>query len=161
MMQKYGAWDKYGQMLRNAASKSLSVLERETAKQAAILASDIKKNIRSSGSFADKPFKPIKESTIKRKGSSKPLIDTGDMMNSATAAKIDNLSYLVGIPGDVSGGKTNKTIAEYARMHEFGGLSETGVLIDARPFLGPVVEKTRKQRISELEKSLKEKLFKL
>jgi hypothetical protein len=32
----------------------------------------------------DGPFKPLKEATIKRKGSSKPLIDTGQLLQSIT-----------------------------------------------------------------------------
>lgn len=159
-MEKTGPWMKYAKMLHNSASKTHETLKRETAKQAAKLATGIKKNIQTSGNFAGKPFAPLKESTIKRKGSSKPLIDTGDAMGAVAAVKLDELRYLVGVPGGVSGGKTHATISGYMRVHEEGGISEHGNLIVARPFIAPVVEKMKKELLADFEKNMKE-LFKI
>lgn len=156
MMKKTGTWDRYAKRLQNLSEKSGDEVKKVLAKEAVRLASDIKRNIRSSGRFAGAPFAPIAPSTIARKGSSKPLIDTGSMMNAVKAEKVNDYTYMVGIPGSAS--NKGETIAEYAKLHEYGGIGEGGNLIVARPFIRPTVEKTKKDRLEGFRKALK-KLF--
>lgn len=158
MIMKFGDWQKYADRLHKGATKSASALDKAVKKQAVILSTDIKKNIQSSGSYAGAPFAPLKPSTIARKGSSKPLIDTGDMMRSVQAKKIEDFTYLVGIPGNMTGGKTKQTIAMYAKMHENGGITANGQLVIARPWLRPTVEKFGEERKKAVEEEMKQLL---
>lgn len=164
--QKYGNWQGVADMLENAAEVLPAQLEKAVAKAAIKLASGIKKNITTGGSFAGKPFAALSPVTIQIKGSSKPLIDTSDMRNSVTQWKIAPFTRIVGIPGDITGGRKDngerqKFIAEYARVHEFGGLTTNGRPIPARPFIGPTARKMRKELTGEEFQKMMKDLFKV
>lgn len=158
MIEKFGPWGKFGKMLERSANKAASQTERALAKAANRLASDMKKNITDQGATAGKPFRKLKDSTIKRKGSSKALIDTGAMRNSLKAIKRDRFEQFVGIPGEAT--NDGESIPEYARRLEFGGVNENGVFIEPIPFIGPTVDAKKKERIAEMSAEIKE-IFKL
>lgn len=153
-INKTGGWIRYSSMLTRAADKGEATLNKSLAKQANFLATDIKRNITDGGRTAGVPFLPLKPSTIARKGSSAPLIDSGDMRNSVKATKLGQGEYLVGITGSEKG-ENGVTIAEYARIHEFGGITEKGNLVPARPFIGPTVKAKKEERIKEIDKEIK------
>lgn len=95
---------------------------------------------------------PLKLATIRRKGSSKPLIDHGDLMNSVIAREIRKNSFFIGVPRNVRR-KTTRNIAlaerrgvmqqnqsslfNIAKVHEFGA-PKAG--IPARPFIVPAFD---------------------
>ena len=104
-----------------------------------------------SGAPAGIPFKPLNPLTIERKGSSKPLINHGDLIGSITYQNIDDNQIFIGV-------KKGKE-ANIAAVHEFGctirvthkmraylhynGIhlkaSTKYIHIPARPFLRPVL----------------------
>ena len=59
---------------------------------------------------------PLKEATIKRKGSSHTLIDSGQMLASITHSVNDSNPELI----EISTGIFEEDIAEYAVSHEYG-----------------------------------------
>ena len=113
-------------------------------------ASEVKKGI-VSGAPGDQKFAPNSPMTIARKGSSKPLIDKGDLVGSITYQVIDADNVFVGV-------KKGKEI-NIAAVHEFGctiqvtpkmrayfhyqGIhlksSTQFIVIPPRPFLRPVL----------------------
>lgn len=122
----------------------------------------IKQNIKSGGALTGKSFAPLAESTIRRKGSSKPLIDTGEMLNSIITEIIDDNTAFVGIKSGTrhSGGKEDT--AQIAAVHEFGALIPGGD-VPARPFIRPVLEdeKIRSEAEEIMKKAFDEEQGKL
>lgn len=153
MMELFGSWAEYGAMLLKAAAKTAHELDVATGRAAARLASEIKKNIQSSGEHAGAPFRPLDPKTIARKGSSKPLIDTGALMGSLTSAKKENFVYFVGIPGDVMN-ERGIAIATYGRAHEFGFIGGGGVAIPARPWFRPTIEKFKTALMDDIKNEM-------
>lgn len=117
----------------------------------------IKLNITTSGTLTGKPFEPLAESTIKRKGSSNPLIDTGDLRNSVRAHVIDENTAFVGVKRGKQHRKGKEDTADIAAIHEFGAIVPGGE-IPARPFIRPVIndEKMRKEAGEIFEKTFDE-----
>jgi len=148
---------KYAAVLKRGADKGHQELAKAVAKAAVTLASDVKKNIVSGGELAGVPFTPNAPSTIARKGSSKPLIDSGDMMKAVAARKESPLVWFVGIAGNEQ--SEGVSIVEYARIHEFGLISEDGQMTIARPFFFPTVDK-RRDALQQQIKETMENLFK-
>lgn len=152
MMQKFGAWTQYAELLQRGAHKTADALDRAVAREASRLATDVKKNLQTSGAHAGQAFRPLAPSTIARKGSDKPLIDSGDMMRSVSAIKKQVFEWFVGIPGDAMGGEKRQNINDYARMHESGGVTKDGRLVLARPWFKPTIDKfgpERKKAVAE------------
>ncbi len=90
------------------------------------MVASIKRNFEVGG--RPKRWKPLSKETIKRrrKGSSKPLVDTGRLKNSINF-KITGRSVEIGPSGDIV----------YAAIHQFGGRAGRGhsAQIPARPYL--------------------------
>lgn len=64
----------------------------------------------------------LQPKTIARKGSSRPLIDTGALRSSITHV-VEETSVKVGVIGNPSNIKTHDPIVTYAPSHEFGDFS--------------------------------------
>lgn len=94
---------------------------------------------------------PLKPETIRRKGSSKPLIDTGRLRNSITH-KVEGDKALVGIFGG--------EVLVYAAVHEFGSPKKN---IPERSFLRLGFDKNKEEieRLidAEIEKVLRRHTF--
>ena len=84
---------------------------------------------------------PNAASTIKKKGSSKTLVDSGDMYKHVTYKVTGEGCHLVGEVGIFV-----EAIALYAYWNEFG--TRTG--IPARPFLWPAFDATAPQAAEEM-----------
>jgi len=80
-------------------------------------------------------FKPLAESTKARKGSSKALIDQGDLIRSINVTKLGNLAFFVGVHRTVMA-KGGQKMWNLAEIHEFGSQKRPG-RPPARPFLIP------------------------
>lgn len=101
----------------------------------------IRKNIRTGGAYAGKPFEANAERTIEIKGSSAPLIATMDMHNSVDYV-INDLLGFVGLER----GKVNTEggdLADIGEINEFGAILEDKTYIPARPFIRPVLQNTK------------------
>lgn len=156
-MDREGPWEAFGARLEHASRHAKGSLDKAIAKGAIGLASDIKRNLISSGEFAGAPFRPLSPKTIARKGSSKPLIDTAAMLGAVTSARKEELVYFVGIPGDQTNAR-GAAIAIYAAAHEFGAITSRGQVIEARPWFRPTVAKVRASRLADIKVEM-EKLF--
>jgi len=112
-----GDWDKAQRRL----SQMLSLMEKNiraaTKKNAQSLRDEIKRTIAQGRSEwpANAPL------TIAAKGSSRPLVDHGDLMNSFKDIPLSPTMYFVGVPP----GKKNESgidMAGIAEVHEFGAV---------------------------------------
>jgi len=116
------------------ARRSEGAVERTTGKLAHELRREIVTGIKQQAP-GGLQFRPLAESTKAQKGSSKALIDHGDMLRSVNVTKIDALSYFVGIHRSVKG-RNGKPMWNIAEIHEFGSKKVTN-RPPARPFLRP------------------------
>ena len=134
-------------------------------------ASDVKKGI-VSGEPGGQKFVPNSPMTIARKGSSKPLIDKGDLVGSITYQVVDANNVFVGVK------KGNE--ANIAAVHEFGctiqvtpkmraylhhqgvhlKASTQYIVIPPRPFLRPVLLGSEfKAKVAEIYIEAIERMF--
>lgn len=153
MSKTGGGWTQFSSLLQRTANNSNGTMKRALAREAARLADDIVKNIDSGGKNSGAPFEPNSPVTIAIKGSSKPLIDHGDMRNAVKSIKIEDTAYLVGI----SGGQNNRegeSIVDYAKKNEHGGIDEKGKVTVARPFIAPTIAKKKDERIAAIKKAI-------
>jgi len=141
-----GDWDKVQKLFGNPmiagnTMKRIKILGMKRV--LAYLEGQIKRNIRSSGKLADKPFATNAPMTLElKKPKTKPLIDTGDMMGSVTRKYIDENNGFVGLlrgEKHTDGG----SVADIGMIHEFGAIVDKKT-IPARPFIGPVLKKFKK-----------------
>ncbi len=92
----------------------------------------------------DPDWPPLKPATIKRKGSSKPLIDTGKLRNSIVHnVELEKKRVLVGV--------FSADVATYAAVHEFGAPRRN---IPQRSYL----RKTFDEEVENLSKLIEEAL---
>lgn len=82
------------------------------------LRDETKKTIRN----GDEGWDPNSELTIEYKGSSKPLIDTGDLMNSIQSVKVSGGVYFVGVPEESTSEDGGISMAGIAEVHEHGAV---------------------------------------
>lgn len=102
---------------------ALQKFAQDLLKKAALqLEAAVKENITAGGI----PFIPLKPATIKRKGSSKPLIDTGAMRRGVRAEDVNGKNWAVNL------------YEPYTLVHEFGSPSRK---IPKRPFIWPAIDK--------------------
>ena len=83
-VERFGDWEKAKRLLMQQPGARLALAIRQaTIKAAILLVREIQRGIRSQAP-GGQPFAKLAESTIRRKGSSKALIDTGFLINSIT-----------------------------------------------------------------------------
>lgn len=131
-------------------TRTAGACERTTGKLAHELRRDIVTGIRKQAP-GGLQFKPLADSTKAMKGSSKALIDHGDLIRSVNVTKLGSLSYFVGVHRSVvsPGGQPMWNIAE---IHEFGS-KKVKNRPPARPFLIPSFNAWRygvEQRFAEM-----------
>ena len=148
MSKLSGDWSRLDQILN--PSRIAAGVQQAAARVGNYGASEVKKGI-VSGAPGGQKFVPNSSMTTARKGSSKPLIDKGDLVGSITYQVVDNNNVFVGVKkGDE---------ANIAAVHEFGctiqvtpkmrayfhyqGIhlkaSTQFIVIPPRPFLRPVL----------------------
>lgn len=148
MSKLSGDWSRLDEILN--PSRIAAGVKQAASRVGNYGASEVKKGIVSSAPGGQK-FVPNSPMTIARKGSSKPLIDNGDLVGSITYQVIDADNVFVGVK------KGNE--ANIAAVHEFGctiqvtpkmraylhhqGIhlkaSTQYIVIPPRPFLRPVL----------------------
>lgn len=86
-------------------------------------------------------------STIQRKGSDKPLIDTGTMVEAIQTISIPaRRETFIGIPGTLGHADPRRQTAQVAQFHEF--ITKLFPILPLREFMGPVL----KQEIPRIQK---------
>ena len=148
MSELIGNWDKIASLFNSSALNSFlhKAAERVGNEGRSMVIQGIK-----SGAPGGMPFKPLSPVTIANKGSSKPLINHGDLIGSVTYEVLDNNHVFIGVKKGQE--------ANIAAVHEFGctirvtqkmraylhhnGIhlktSTQYIHIPARPFLRPVL----------------------
>ena len=164
-----GDWNRLETILN--PSRLAAGIQQAAARVGNYGASEVKKGI-VSGAPGGQKFAPLSPVTIARKGSSKPLIDKGDLVGSVTYQVIDSNNVFVGV-------KKGKE-ANIAAVHEFGctigvtpkmraylhhqGIhlraSTQYINIPARPFLRPTLQSEEfKAKVAEICIQAIERMF--
>jgi len=111
----YGDWDKALGRLKNMNSLMAKNIRVATKENAIGLRDEIKRTIRDGRS----EWPSLSGITVKVKGSSKPLIGHGDLMNSVTAQSLGSFGFFVGVPRAVKNSEGVEMV-NIARVQEFG-----------------------------------------
>ena len=114
MSELTGDWGKLANLLDPSRLKGK--LHQAAARVGNYGASEVKKGIRS-GAPAGQKFAPLHPATIAHKGSSKPLIDKGDLLGSVTYEIPAPDTVFIGVKKTANGGADQANIAA---VHEFG-----------------------------------------
>lgn len=109
MSKLSGDWGKFETLLN--PSRIAAGIQQAAARVGNYGASEVKKGI-VSGAPGGQKFAPLSPVTIARKGSSKPLIDKGDLVGSITYQVVDADNVFIGV-------KKGKEVS-IAAVHEFG-----------------------------------------
>lgn len=109
-------------------------ISQQTKRQALRLRQIIVQGIRD-GAPGNEAFKPLAESTKKMKGSSKPLIDNGDLLRSIGVDGVGLDSFFVGVNRSAQS-EDGEPIVNLAEIHEYGTQ-------DGAPYPIPVTRKLR------------------
>ena len=111
-----GDWNKLRRILN--PDRIQSKLKRAHSAAGVYAASAVKKGIRS-GAPGGEAFEPLSAFTVASKGSSKPLINHGDLIGSITHENLSDLRVFVGVKKNTTG-RDGRDIVRIAAVHEFG-----------------------------------------
>jgi len=156
-VKRFGDWDKARAKLANAPGARLALaLRQATIKNAILLVREIKRGIRSQAP-GGKPFVKLAESTIRRKGSSKALIDTGFLVNAITQKIMADRAFVGLLRGTVN--KNGDDMVNIGAVMEYGATIQhpngAVIVIPPRPFLHPAMQKYRKQIIENYRTAIR------
>lgn len=111
-----GDWDKFDKMLaNNPIKKAISKARAQIGIKGASL---VKKGIQS-GAPGGKTFEALSSFTTERKGSSKPLIDNGDLIGAVSYAPVGSSDVFIGVKRGVKR-KGEDDVVDLAAVHEYG-----------------------------------------
>jgi phage gpG-like protein len=152
-----GQWAKAKQVLgTNLGARLAKALRQATIKNAMLLVREIKKGIKAQAP-GGKPFVKLAESTIRRKGSSKALIDTGFLLASITQLILGDRAFVGLLRGTRN--KEGDEIVNIGAVMEFGATIQhpngAVIVIPARPFLHPVMEQYRDQVVKNYQEAIR------
>jgi phage gpG-like protein len=121
-------------------------LQQATIRNALFLVREIQRGIRNQAP-GGQAFAKLADSTIARKGSSKALIDTGFLINSITQKIMADKAFVGLLRGTVN--KDGESMVNIGAVMEYGATinhpNGATIIIPARPFLHPVMQKYRKE----------------
>jgi phage gpG-like protein len=105
-------------------------------------------------------FVKLAESTIERKGSSKALIDTGFLVNAITQKIMADKAFVGLLRGTVN--KDGEDMVNIGAVMEYGATIKhpngATIIIPARPFLHPVMDKYREQILQNYREAIRSAL---
>ena len=148
-----GDWDKLKKDLERMGSLLEKNLATATKINAMRLVDGTKDTIRSGRGMV-----ALQPETIKRKGSSKPLIDYADMLNAITHKLITKLSFFIGIPRTAKrkkGPNAGEDLVNIGEAHEKGAPKAN---IPARPFIHPTIQRMWKSMVATWKGCLRDTL---
>ena len=145
-VKRTGDWNKAKAKLNGTLGVRIAAaLQQATIRNALFLVREIQRGIRSQAP-GGKPFAKLADSTIDRKGSSKALIDTGFLINSITQKIMADKAFVGLLRGTVN--KDGEDMVNIGAVMEYGATinhpNGATIIIPARPFLHPVMQKHRK-----------------
>jgi len=97
-------------------------------------------------------LRPNAPATIRKKGSSKPLIDTRKLLETIQARRLSRTAVFVGISGGVQHTDPRRSVALVGRFHEF--LTKNFPVLPRRRFLGPVLHKELPRLIKIMQQNV-------
>lgn len=177
---KTGDWDKALEFFDDLDARFERAVKKALTRVGAYVSSQVKRGIRSQAP-GGKEFTPLTEFTIKRKGSSKALIDHGDLIGAITFKLIDDETVFVGLLRSARD-KDGEELVNLGHIHEFGRVikvtpkmrgffrhvfgvnlkpSTDAVRIPERPFLRPVLEAEADKVIQIFQEELGKAFFRM
>jgi phage gpG-like protein len=159
-VRRTGDWDKARAKLTTGMGPRLATALRQTTiRNALFLVREIQRGIRSQAP-GGQPFVKLAESTIERKGSSKALIDTGFLVNAITQKIMADKAFVGLLRGTVN--KDGEDMVNIGAVMEYGATikhpNAATIIIPARPFLHPVMEKYREQILQNYREAIRSAL---
>ena len=156
-VNRFGQWDKAKRALgSNLGARLAQALRQATAKSAMLLVREIKKGIVSQAP-GGQPFAKLAESTVRRKKSSKALIDTGFLLASVTQLMLGDRAFVGLLRG--ARNEAGDEIANIGAVMEYGATIQhpngAVIVIPARPFLHPAMEKCRGQVLENYREAVR------
>lgn len=157
MFERFGDWEKVQRKLGDNLGARLALeLQKATVKSALLLVREIKRGIKSQAP-GGKTFVKLAESTIRRKGSSKALIDTGFLVNAITQRIMEDKAFVGLLRGTVNPKGGN--MVNIGAVLEFGATinhpNGAVIVIPPRPFLHPVMAQYRKTIAENYREAIK------
>ncbi len=146
-VERFGDWKKVEKLLTgNLAARFQIAVYKATVKNALLLVKERKKGIKSQAP-GGQAFVRLAESTIRKKGSSKALIDTGFLINSITQKILGDKAF-IGLLRTATN-RSGDEIANIGAIMEYGATINHPnggvIIIPPRPFIHPVMAKYRDQ----------------
>jgi len=153
----FGDWDRAKALLASHPGARLTLaIRKATLKNALFLVREIKRGIQKQAP-GDKAFVKLAESTILKKGSSKALIDTGFLLNSITQKILADQAFVGLLRGTVN--KDGEEMVNIGAVMEFGATihhpNGAVIVIPARPFLHPTMEKYRDRVVENYRQAIR------
>lgn len=138
-MQRVGQWREAKKLFNGLSSNFVKAYQRALMKVGIHMKDKVKTGIRS-GAPGCQQFEALSQFTIEQKGSSKPLIDDGDLIRSITFEVVGKNAVFVGVKKN-SRGKDGESLVNIGAIHEgvdpnTGEVREHGAII-------PVTKKMR------------------
>jgi len=115
---KVGPWNRASRILHAYAFRFHSVVDVAVHKEALRYEREMKLGIRDQAPGGQK-FRPLSPITVHLKGSSKALIDKGDLMRSIGTTKFGPTAYFVGVHR-MKRHRSGRSLVNIAKIHEFG-----------------------------------------
>ena len=156
-VRRTGNWAKAKAKLNSSLGPRMATaLRAATVKNALLLVREIQRGIKSQ-TPGGKQFAKLAESTIERKGSSKALIDTGFLVNAITQKIMADKAFVGLLRGTVN--QKGEDMVNIGAVMEYGATiqhpSGATIIIPARPFLHPVMEKHRKEILENYRQAIR------
>lgn len=156
-VRRTGDWDKARAKINaSLGSRLAAALQQATIRNALLLVREIQRGIRNQVP-GGRPFVTLAQSTIDRKGSSKALIDTGFLVSAITQKIMADKAFVGLLRGTVN--KDGEDMVNIGAVMEYGATihhpSGATIIIPARPFLHPVMEKHRKEILENYRQAIR------
>lgn len=133
-----GQWKQATAAMSNLSLRAKAAEHVATLQEAHFYRVKVLDAFKTSGASNGRPWEPNAPSVVAEKGSSKPLIDTGDLRQSVTVIDTGALVF-VGVPSKKRARDADAPLVSIAEVHEFGKI----ILI-------PVTDKMRKFLMAKL-----------
>lgn len=174
-VRRYGDWDRALEVMRGIEAKYDRAVNRGLHRVGVHVRDKIKRGIRDQAP-GGKEFVPLHPATVAAKGSSKALIDNGDMVGAITYKITSPEQVFVGLLRTAKN-KQGEELANLGHIHEYGRIvrvtpkmrgylaavlglhlkPETiAITIPARPFLRPVLNAEKDEVVKIFQKELQE-----
>lgn len=116
---RVGDWGAAMNLTRGMAGRFNRAMDQAVHQEAQNFRKHVLKAFKTSGNSNGKPWQKNEPWTIKRKRSSKPLIDKGDLFGSIVTMKVGDSAYFVGVPNNARSYK-GEQLTKIGEVHEFG-----------------------------------------